>query len=109
MIDDAQPVGTPSAKTLETVKQVEAYYLGLPQVDKIITLTGFSFNGSGQNNALAFVKLKDWSTRRGKDGQASSIILHANMHFATAARDAQIFALNPPAIQELGTQSGLDF
>ncbi|OXC76990.1 efflux RND transporter permease subunit [Caballeronia sordidicola] len=103
------PVGTPSAKTLETVKQVEAYYLGLPQVDKIIALTGFSFNGSGQNNALAFVKLKDWSTRRGKDGQASSIILHANMHFATAARDAQIFALNPPAIQELGTQSGLDF
>ncbi|WP_031358409.1 efflux RND transporter permease subunit [Caballeronia sordidicola] len=103
------PVGTPSAKTLDTVKQVEAYYLGLPQVDKIITLTGFSFNGSGQNNALAFVKLKDWSTRRGKDGQASSIILHANMHFATAARDAQIFALNPPAIQELGTQSGLDF
>src|SRR5471030_1509965 len=103
------PVGTPSAKTLETVKQVEAYYLGLPQVDKIIMLTGFSFNGSGQNNALAFVKLKDWSTRRGKDGQASSIILHANMHFATAARDAQIFALNPPAIQELGTQSGLDF
>ena len=103
------PVGTPSAKTLDTVKQVEAYYLGLPQVDKIITLTGFSFNGSGQNNALAFVKLKDWSTRRGKDGQASSIILHANMHFATTARDAQIFALNPPAIQELGTQSGLDF
>jgi multidrug efflux pump len=103
------PVGTPSAKTLNTVKQVEAYYLGLPQVDKIIALTGFSFNGSGQNNALAFVKLKDWSTRRGKDGQASSIILHANMHFAAAARDAQIFALNPPAIQELGTQSGLDF
>ncbi|SOE95102.1 multidrug efflux pump [Burkholderia sp. D7] len=103
------PVGTPSAKTLGTVKQVEDYYLGLPQVDKIITLTGFSFNGSGQNNALAFVKLKDWSTRRGKDGQAASIILHANMHFATAARDAQIFALNPPAIQELGTQSGLDF
>ena len=103
------PVGTPSAKTLDTVKQVEAYYLGLPQVDKIITLTGFSFNGSGQNNALAFIKLKDWSTRRGKDGQASSIILHANMHFATTARDAQIFALNPPAIQELGTQSGLDF
>jgi len=103
------PVGTASAKTLETVKQVEAYYLGLQQVDKIITLTGFSFNGSGQNNALAFVKLKDWSTRRGKDGQAASIILHANMHFATAARDAQIFALNPPAIQELGTQSGLDF
>jgi multidrug efflux pump len=102
------PVGTPAAQTLETVKKVEAYYLGLPQVDKIIALTGFSFNGSGQNNALAFVKLKDWSTRRGKDGSAAALIQHANMHFA-ATRDAQIFALNPPAIQELGTQSGLDF
>jgi multidrug efflux pump len=102
------PAGTPAAQTLEVVKQVEAYYLGLPQVDKIITLTGFSFNGSGQNNALAFVSLKDWSKRRGSDGTAAALIQHANQHFA-ATRDAQIFALNPPAIQELGTQSGLDF
>ncbi|MFM0185621.1 efflux RND transporter permease subunit [Paraburkholderia nemoris] len=102
------PVGTPAAQTLEVVKKVEAYYLGLPQVDKIIALTGFSFNGSGQNNGLAFVKLKDWSTRRGSDGSAAAIIQRANMHFA-ASHDAQIFALNPPAIQELGTQSGLDF
>ncbi len=77
-------------------------------MDKIIALTGFSFNGSGQNNGLAFVKLKDWSTRRGSDGSAAAIIQRANMHFA-ASHDAQIFALNPPAIQELGTQSGLDF
>ena len=102
------PVGTPSAKTLGTVKQVEDYYLGLPQVDKIITLTGFSFNGSGQNNALAFVRLKDWSVRRGEVNSAAAIIQRANMHVA-ATRNAQIFALNPPAIQELGTQSGLDF
>ncbi|WP_434113005.1 efflux RND transporter permease subunit [Paraburkholderia caffeinilytica] len=102
------PVGTPAAQTLEVVKKVEAYYLGQPQVDKIIALTGFSFNGSGQNNGLAFVKLKDWSTRRGSEGSAAAIIQRANMHFA-AMHDAQIFALNPPAIQELGTQSGLDF
>jgi multidrug efflux pump len=102
------PVGTPAAATLETVKQVEAYYLGLPQVDKIISITGFSFNGSGQNNALAFVRLKDWSVRRGEVNSAAAIIQRANMHFA-ATRNAQIFALNPPAIQELGTQSGLDF
>ena len=102
------PAGTPAAQTLEVVKQVEAYYLGLPQVDKLITLTGFSFNGSGQNNALAFVRLKDWSKRRGTDSTAAALIQHANQHFA-ASRDAQIFALNPPAIQELGTQSGLDF
>ena len=102
------PVGTPASVTLDTIKQVEAYYLGLPQVDKIISITGFSFNGSGQNNALAFVRLKDWSVRRGEMNSAAAIIQRANMHFA-ATRNAQIFALNPPAIQELGTQSGLDF
>jgi multidrug efflux pump len=102
------PVGTPAAQTLEVVKKVEAYYRGQPEVDQLITLTGFSFNGSGQNNALAFVKLKDWSVRRGSSGSAAAVILRANMRFA-ALRDAQIFAVNPPAIQELGTQSGLDF
>ncbi|WP_027800679.1 efflux RND transporter permease subunit [Paraburkholderia dilworthii] len=102
------PVGTPASQTLEVVKKVEAYYRSQPEVDQLITLTGFSFNGSGQNNALAFVKLKDWSARRGSSGSAAAVIQRANMHFA-GSREAQIFAVNPPAIQELGTQSGLDF
>ncbi|MFM0439703.1 efflux RND transporter permease subunit [Paraburkholderia strydomiana] len=102
------PVGTPASQTLEMVKKVEAYYRSQPEVDQLITLTGFSFNGSGQNNALAFVKLKDWSARRGSNGSAAAVIQRANMHFA-ASHEAQVFAVNPPAIQELGTQSGLDF
>ncbi|MDP9646446.1 efflux RND transporter permease subunit [Paraburkholderia caledonica] len=102
------PVGTPASQTLEVVKKVEAYYRSQPEVDQLITLTGFSFNGSGQNNALAFVKLKDWSARRGSNGSAAAVIQRANMHFA-ASHEAQVFAVNPPAIQELGTQSGLDF
>lgn len=102
------PVGTPASQTLQVVKKVENYYRSQPEVDQLIALTGFSFNGSGQNNALAFVKLKDWSARRGSNGSASAVIQRANMHFA-ALRDAQVFAVNPPAIQELGTQSGLDF
>ncbi|MFM0195836.1 efflux RND transporter permease subunit [Paraburkholderia strydomiana] len=102
------PVGTPASQTLEVVKKVEAYYRSQPEVDQLITLTGFSFNGSGQNNALAFVKLKDWSARRGSNGSAAAMIQRANMHFA-ASHEAQVFAVNPPAIQELGTQSGLDF
>jgi len=102
------PVGTPASQTLEVVKKVEAYYRSQPEVDQLITLTGFSFNGSGQNNALAFVKLKDWTARRGSNGSAAAVIQRANMHFA-ASHEAQVFAVNPPAIQELGTQSGLDF
>jgi multidrug efflux pump len=89
------PVGTPTAKTLQTIKLVEAYFLKQPSVDKVITLSGFSFNGEGQNNALAFVRLKDWSKRRASADQASAIIQRANMYFA-GTRDAQVFALNPP-------------
>src|SRR3546814_3561940 len=29
-------------------------------VDSVFTVSGFSFNGQGQNAGLAFIKLKDW-------------------------------------------------
>jgi multidrug efflux pump len=34
-------------------------------VDKVVGVLGFSFSGSGQNAALAFVPLKDWEERKG--------------------------------------------
>src|SRR3546814_15558216 len=32
-------------------------------VDSVFTVSGFSFNGQGQNAGLAFIKLKDWKDR----------------------------------------------
>ncbi|MBL3961171.1 efflux RND transporter permease subunit [Burkholderia sp. KCJ3K979] len=107
MVSVSAPVGTPASSTLKTVQAVEQYFLKQPAVAHIMTVNGFSFNGQGQNNALAFVQLKDWG-RRGANDSAQAVINRANAAFAKR-RDAQIFVMNQPAIQELGTQSGLDF
>ncbi|CAB3701254.1 Multidrug efflux pump subunit AcrB [Paraburkholderia phenoliruptrix] len=108
IVSISAPAGTPASGTLKTVQAVEQYVLNdEPGVKQVIAINGFSFNGQGQNNAIAFVSLKDWSQRSARDS-AQAIIGRANQHFA-GNRDARIFVLNPPAIQELGTQSGLDF
>ncbi|MDN7500863.1 efflux RND transporter permease subunit [Burkholderia gladioli] len=108
IVSISAPAGTPSSHTLKTVEAVEQYVLkDEPGVKQVIAINGFSFNGEGQNNAIAFVGLKDWS-QRGAHDSAQAIIARANQHFA-GNREARIFVLNPPAIQELGTQSGLDF
>ncbi|KWZ48411.1 multidrug transporter [Burkholderia savannae] len=109
LVSISTPVGTPAGQTLKTVERVERYFLkDEPSVDQMITVNGFSFNGQGQNNALAFVSLKNWSVRTASGQTATAIIARANAHFAKE-RDAQVFVMNPPAIHDLGTQSGLDF
>ena len=100
--------GSTAGETLDVAKQVEQYYLANPNVSKIIVVNGFSFNGSGQNNAMAFVRLKDWSVRTAASQQASALIGAANAHFAQI-KNAQVFVMSPPAIQSLGNYSGLDF
>jgi len=103
------PVGTPLSVTDRTVRLAEDYFLHHePGTDKVLAIDGFSFNGQGQNNAILFVSLKDWSQRSGADQQAHAILNRANAHFASL-RDAQVFAVNLPAIPSLGNQSGLDF
>jgi multidrug efflux pump len=107
MVSVSTPVGTPAASTLKTVQAVEQYFLKQPAVAHIMTVNGFSFNGQGQNNAFSFVQLKDWG-QRGSNDSAQAVINRANAAFAKR-RDAQVFVMNQPAIQGLGTQSGLDF
>jgi multidrug efflux pump len=39
------------------------FMLKQPEVQSMVGVLGFSFSGQGQNAALAFVTLKDWSER----------------------------------------------
>jgi len=102
------PVGATQERTLAVVKQVEAYYRQQPEIDDVIALTGFSFNGRGQNAGLAFARLKDWSERRSAAHRVQAVIGRAYMNLA-GIKDAIIFPINPPAISELGNSAGFDF
>ena len=101
------PVGATQERTMAVIKRIEKYFLSQPETDKVLTVAGFSFNGRGQNSALAFIRLKDWKLRSGAGHQASAIIGRAFGAFSQI-KDAMIFPFNLPPIPELGTSSGFD-
>ncbi len=101
------PVGATQERTTEVLKKVEDYFLKQSEVDSIITVAGFSFNGRGQNAALSFVRLKDWKERPGKEHKVQAIIGRAFGAFSKI-KDAIIYPINLPPIPEMGTSSGFD-
>jgi multidrug efflux pump len=102
------PPGATFNRSVEVMKQVEGFILKQPEVESMVGVMGFSFSGQGQNAGLAFVTLKPWDERKGKDHTAQAISGRA--FFAlSGVRDAFIFALSPPPIPELGTSSGFNF
>ena len=101
------PVGATQERTLAVLGKVEEYYLDQPEVRSLITVAGFSFNGRGQNAAIGFIRLKDWSERKGAEHSVQGVVGRA---FAALSRvkDAIIFPMKPPPIPELGTVAGFD-
>jgi hydrophobe/amphiphile efflux-1 (HAE1) family protein len=103
------PPGATQERTLRVVEQVEHYFLEdeKQSVASIFIVSGFSFAGSGQNMAMAFVSLKPWSERPGAALKDSAVADRAMLHF-TQLRDAQVFTFSPPAVSELGNATGFD-
>ncbi len=103
------PTGAIQARTVAVAKQVEHYWLTQEKanVDTVFTVVGFSFAGSGQNQGIAFLHLKDWKDRPGAKNHAPAVAQRANRAFSTI-RDAQVYVLVPPAVRELGNSSGFD-
>ncbi|MFN3745364.1 MAG: multidrug efflux RND transporter permease subunit [Hyphomicrobiaceae bacterium] len=107
IVDIQTPPEASANRTLEVIRQIEDAFLAEKAVDRVIAISGFSFSGAGQNAALAFVTLKDWSMR-GPEDSAHAIAMRANGKLMQI-RDALSFALSPPPIQGLGTTSGFSF
>ena len=104
------PVGATQQRTMRAVEQLERYYLGNEKeaLQSVFTLQGFSIAGSGQNNAMAWVDLKDWSERKSPDLHADAVAGRA-MRGLGGIRDAFAFAFVPPPMPELGVSSGFAF
>ena len=109
MVSVQLPAGASAERTNVILKEVEQYFLNEQKgsVDSLMTINGFSFSGSGQNMGFAFIKLKPWDERGAANQKASSIQMQANMALSKI-REANIFAMSPPAIQGLGNSSGFE-
>ena len=102
------PPGATQERTLAVMEKVEQFMLAQPEVDKMVSVLGFSFSGSGQNAALAFITLKPWDQRVGPEHSAQALAGRA-FGALMGVRDAFIFTLSPPSIPELGTATGFTF
>ncbi|RWC42987.1 MAG: efflux RND transporter permease subunit [Mesorhizobium sp.] len=104
------PVGATQDRTERVLAQVTDHYLNQEKdvVDGVFTASGFGFGGAGQNVGIAFVRLKDFDLRK-SPAMAAQAIAGRAMGAFSKIRDAQVFALAPPAIQGFGNTNGFDF
>lgn len=103
------PAGATQSRTQEVQRAVERYFMEqeAKNTSVMFTVTGGGGGGgaSGQNTGQGFINLADWSKRHGKENGADAIVQRASAAFRNF-RDAQVFALVPPAIRGLGQSSG---
>ncbi|ATY32382.1 efflux RND transporter permease subunit [Sphingomonas psychrotolerans] len=103
------PAGATQSRTQEVQRAVERYFREQESKNlaTMFTVTGGGGGGgaSGQNTGQGFINLADWSERKGKENGAEAIVQRASGAFRNF-RDAQVFALVPPAIRGLGQSSG---
>jgi len=102
------PVGATTERTARVMGRIEQHFMADPAVDSVFSVLGFSFAGNGQNAGMAFVQLKDWSERHGKDMSLDAVAGNAMGAFSQY-KDAMAFAFAPPAVPELGNSAGFDF
>src|SRR5471032_1113725 len=103
------PTGATQQRTLKVIEKVEQHFLNEEKdsVASVFAVAGFSFSGNGQNTGIAFVRMKDWSERKGAGQRVNAIVGRAMGSFSQI-KDAMVFAFAPPAVLELGNASGFD-
>lgn len=101
--------GATQEQTASVNRRVTDYVLKTygDQVESVFAMNGFNFAGQSQNSGAFFIKMKDWSVRPGKANSTMVIANKVMMHFWNDP-EAQIFAVNPPAVLELGNATGFD-
>jgi HAE1 family hydrophobic/amphiphilic exporter-1 len=77
-------------------------------VESVLTISGASFAGGGQNMGMSFIKLKDWELRQRPDLKVRALAGRCMEKFSQI-KNASVFAFAPPAVVELGTATGFDF
>jgi multidrug efflux pump len=102
------PPGATTERTEVAATQAKAFFASQPQVKSAVLVRGFSFFGQGQANAIMFVSLHPWEEREGADNSAATLVGKA-FGALMQVKEAMIFTLNPPSIQELGNATGFTF
>ena len=104
------PAGATNERTEAVRDRIQSYYSTSEKntVADTFSITGFGFNGSGQNAGMAFASLAPFEDRKKADQSADAINGRAMKTFGSI-RDATVIPLTPPAISGLGQSNGFTF
>ena len=104
------PAGATAERTQLVGDRVQKYFTDDEQktVESAFSISGFGFNGSGQNAGMAFATLAPFDERKNADQSATAINARAMKSFSQI-RDATVIPLTPPAISGLGQSNGFTF
>ena len=104
IVDIQLPPGATRERTSAVGDELERYLLARPATGSTFLIMGYSFSGMGENAALTFPTLKDWSLRSDEQSAAAESE-KVNEHFAQAS-DGTVLAVTPPPIDGLGNSGG---
>lgn len=101
------PEGSTRDRTRDVSLRAVDLLLKVPEVRSVLTITGFSMvGGSGENQSMVMIDLKDWSERRGKDQSAAAMVQKLQAYLAQVPEpNWKVFM--PPAIPGLGMTNGI--
>lgn len=109
MSDISLPPGTSIERTEEVLLQVENAVKDIPEINKILRISGRSLiSGSGSNYGMIIIKLHPWSDRKGK-GQDVTSIIQQLFQRASVVKDAKVIFFARPTIMGFGFSSGFEF
>jgi multidrug efflux pump len=104
------PAGATLERTKEMQLAVEDYVMNGPDKQNFKTyfiVAGGGQGATGQNAGQSFINLAPFEDREGSENNADALVQRARSAF-TGYRDAQVFALIPPAIRGLGQSGGFN-
>jgi len=104
------PDGASVARTREVVAQIEGMVRGIPQVEKVLSIVGFSFLDSAAqpNAAFMVIGLKPFTARTGATDNVQAVIGRV-FGALQSVRSAFAFPLNLPPIIGLSTGGGFSY
>ncbi|MGB0904586.1 MAG: efflux RND transporter permease subunit, partial [Mangrovicoccus sp.] len=104
------PQGASLNRTDEAIAQVEEIIAGLPGVENVVAVGGFSFIDGTATSSSGFLigTMAPFSERTSPETSVFAAIQNAMVQ-SFSIREAQVFSFNLPPIAGLGTGSGFEY
>jgi hydrophobe/amphiphile efflux-1 (HAE1) family protein len=104
------PVGSTMEQTEGVLAEIKTHFLTNEKdaVESFMGVAGFGMAGQGQNQAMGYVKLRDWKLRQ-KPGLSAKAVAGRAMMALSRIKGASLYFVPPPPVTELGNATGFDF